>query len=93
MANQPHAMADPPSTTADPPSDLIKQKFTGKRKKSGIAYHRKKCQTFSAEKAVANHAAPDANNEVVAAAVSVIILQHDCVLTLAKYLCMCRLVF
>ena len=55
-------MADPPSATADQPSDSVKQKFTGKRKKSGIAYCRKKCQTSSAEEAVAVRAAPVASN-------------------------------
>jgi hypothetical protein len=47
-----------------PPSP--KKKFTGKRKKSGINYHRKKFQTSSVKGAVAVHATPDANHVAVA---------------------------
>jgi len=48
----------------------MKQMFTGKSKKSGIAYRRKECQTSSAKETVVVHAGPDANHEVVAAVVS-----------------------
>jgi hypothetical protein len=55
---------------ANPPSAPVKRKFTGKHKKCGIAYYRKKSQT-SAEHEAAVHDAPNVNHEVVAAAASV----------------------
>ena len=84
MADPPRAITDPPSTMADPPSDPVKHKFTGKIKKSGITYHRKKCQTSSAEEAVAVHAVPDANHEVASAVLSMIILQRNWVVVARK---------
>ena len=53
-------MANPPHAMADPPRDSSKWKFTGIRKKSGIANCKKNCKTSSAEGAIAVHAAPDA---------------------------------
>jgi len=51
-------MADPPNTMADPPTAPLKRKFTGKRKKIGITYRRKKSKTsFAADTAVLVRAA------------------------------------
>ena len=60
----------PQKGMTDPSSAPVKRKFTGKCKKSGIAYYRKKSQT-SPEHEAAVHAAPDVNHGVAAAAASV----------------------
>ena len=55
---------------ANPPSAPVKRKLTGKHKKSGIAYHRKKSQISPEHKATIN-AVMDVSHEVAAATASV----------------------